>query len=124
MSAATPVAASNGRDANTRNNPLTPDLQRIADSSAFKTLQSRRNALALRLSLAMCVIYYGFILLIAFGKQILAMPLIGVITLGLPLGLGVILSAIVLTGIYTRRANREFDRLTAESVRAAQSTTP
>ena len=34
----------------------------------------------------------------------------GVITLGIPLGLGVILSAIVLTGVYVRRANGEFDR--------------
>jgi len=38
------------------------------------------------------------------------------ISLGFPLGLGVILSAIVLTGIYVLRANTEFDRLTREVV--------
>ncbi|MDP3858598.1 MAG: DUF485 domain-containing protein [Stagnimonas sp.] len=123
MTAAIPVVASKGIDTNNSSNPLPPDLQRIADSPAFKTLQRRRNALALRLSLAMCAIYYGFVLMIAFGKETLATPLGGVITLGLPLGLGVILSAIVLTGIYTSRANREFDRLTADSIRAAQSKT-
>ena len=60
--------------------------------------------------------------MIAFGKETLAIPLDGVITLGIPLGLGVILSAIVITGIYVRRANREFDQLTAEAVRAAGKT--
>jgi len=121
MTAAIRVAASTSNS--TSSNPLPQDLQRIADSPAFQTLKRRRNSLALRLSLAMCAIYYGFVLMIAFGKETLATPLDGVITLGLPLGLGVILSAIVLTGIYTSRANREFDRLTAEALGAAQSKT-
>nr|WP_233574837.1 DUF485 domain-containing protein [Stagnimonas aquatica] len=109
------------RDEASETPPLSADLQRIADSPAFHQLQKTRNSLAVRLSIAMCVIYYGFILMIAFGKQTLAMPLDGVITLGIPLGLGVILSAIVLTGIYVRRANTHFDRLTADAVRAAQN---
>ena len=100
---------------------LTPELQRIASSPAFQTLHRRRNALALWLTLVMCVIYYGFILMIAFGKETLARPLDGVITLGIPLGLGVILAAIMVTGIYVSRANREFDGLTADALRAAQS---
>lgn len=110
-------AATDRRDAE-----LSPELQRIADSPAYRQLRERRNALALRLSLAMCAIYYGFVLMIAFGKETLAISLDGVITLGIPLGLGVILSAIVITGVYVRRANREFDRLTADAVRAATKT--
>lgn len=108
-----------GAAADLRDVELSPELRRIADSPAYRRLRERRNALALRLSLAMCAIYYGFVLMIAFGKETLAIPLDGVITLGIPLGLGVILSAIVITGIYVRRANREFDQLTAEAVRAA-----
>lgn len=99
---------------------LPADVRRIALSPAFAQLKARRNALALRLSIAMCAIYYGFVLMIAFGKSTLATPLSGVITLGLPLGLGVILSAIVLTGLYVRRANGEFDRLSAQAVSAAK----
>lgn len=109
------------RDQASENPPLSADLQAIADSPAFHQLQKSRNSLAVRLSIAMCVIYYGFIVMIAFGKQTLAIPLDGVITLGIPLGLGVILSAIVLTGIYVRRANTHFDRLTADAVRAGQN---
>lgn len=100
---------------------LPPDVRRIAESPAFAVLKARRNALALRLSLAMCVIYYGFVLMIAFGKTTLATPLAGVITLGLPLGLAVIFSAIILTGLYVRRANGEFDTLSAQALAAVHA---
>jgi uncharacterized membrane protein (DUF485 family) len=68
----------------------------------------------------MLVIYYGFIGLVAFAKPFMAMGIGGGMTLAFPLGLGVIASAIILTGIYVLRANGEYDRLTArirESVR-------
>jgi len=62
------------------------------------------------------VIYYGFILIIAFNKEFLSQPLWSgsITTVGIPIGLGVIISAFILTGIYVFRANSEFDRLTAE----------
>lgn len=57
------------------------------------------------------LVVYGFILVIAsptFAMKIGS----GVTTLGIPVGIGVILIAFVLTGIYTKRANGEFDDLT------------
>ena len=66
----------------------------------------------------MLVIYYGFILLVAFGKGFLATRIgSGVMTVGIPLALGVILMAFVLTAIYVQRANGEFDKLTDELTR-------
>jgi uncharacterized membrane protein (DUF485 family) len=63
----------------------------------------------------MMVVYYGFIMLVAFNKPLLASRLgEGVMTLGMPLGLGVIVFTIVITAIYVRRANSEFDRLSDE----------
>ena len=35
-------------------------------------------------------------------------------TLGMPIGLGVILFTVIITAIYVRRANSEFDALAAE----------
>jgi len=79
----------------------------------FAALVSKRSRFAWLLTVAMLVIYFGFILLVAFGKEILSQPLgSGVTTLGIPIGLGVIVSAFVLTAIYVRRANSEFDALT------------
>ena len=60
----------------------------------------------------MLVVYFGYVALIAFDKAVLARPIGGGVTsLGIPVGLGVILLAILLTGIYVRRANREYDPL-------------
>jgi len=68
------------------------------------------------LAIVMLVIYYGFILIVAFNKEFLGQPLSpgSITTVGIPVGLGVIVSAFVLTGIYVFRANSEFDRLTRE----------
>lgn len=101
--------------------PVAPDILRIMNSPAFAELRARRGRFAAILTTLMLVIYYGFILAIAFAPEWLAIRIDGVITLGIPLGLGVILSAIVLTGIYVRRANGEFDALTAKAVASARA---
>lgn len=99
---------------------LAPDVRRIYESPAFARLRASRGRLATRLTTIMCAIYYGFILTIAFAPKVLATKVDDIITVGIPLGLGVILSAIVLTAVYVRRANGEFDRLTAEALRSAR----
>jgi len=83
---------------------------------AFAPLVRKRNLLALILTVAMLVIYFGFISLVAFSPATMARPVSSTITLGFPLGLGVIVAAIALTGIYVLRANAEFDRLTRRIV--------
>ena len=89
----------------------TPALMR--NNPKFNELVSRRARFAWTLSLIMLAIYFGFVLLVAFGKDLLGAPLgDGVTTVGIPIGVAVIVSAFVLTGIYVRRANSEFDALT------------
>ena len=61
----------------------------------------------------MMVVYYGFIMLVAFNKGFLAQRLgDGVMTVGIPIGFGVIVFTIIITAYYVRRANSEFDDLT------------
>jgi len=88
----------------------------IRSNPKYHELVSKRSKFAWTLAAAMLVIYYGFILIIAFNKGFLAQPLWegSVTTVGIPVGIGVILSAFVLTGVYVFRANAEFDRLTNE----------
>lgn len=95
--------------------------QRILANPKFAELVRKKSSFAWTLSLIMLVIYYGFIVIIAFDPALLGTPLSanGVMTVGIPVGLFVILSAIVLTGIYVRRANREFDGLTQEVIAEA-----
>ena len=72
-------------------------------------------------TILMLVVYYGYIALIAFNKAFLATPLgsTGVTTVGIPIGVGVILFTIVITGIYVRRANTEFDALKEQIIKEA-----
>lgn len=89
------------------------DIERIKRDPDFQELVRKRTRFASLLSLLMALIYFGFILLVAFEPHLLGTPIgDGVTTIGVPLGLLVILSAFVLTGLYVRRANTEFDALT------------
>ena len=86
--------------------------KRIARDPKYQELKARRTRFGWTLTLAMMVVYYGFILLVAFNKPFLAQKLgAGVMTMGIPIGFGVIVFTIVITAYYVNRANAEFDAL-------------
>lgn len=94
-------------------------VQRIVKNPKYQELKAKRTSYGWWLTLAMMVVYYGFILLVAFNKPFLSQRLgDGVMTLGIPIGFGVIIFTIVITAIYVKRANKEFDDLTAEVTKA------
>ena len=95
-------------------------VARIEANPKYHELKRKRNGFGWTLTVLMLVVYYGYIALIAFNKPFLAQPIgAGVTTLGIPIGMGVIIFTIVITGIYVRRANGEYDRLTAEILKEA-----
>ncbi len=93
---------------------------RILNDPNYQELKAKRSRLGWWLTLAMMVVYYGFILLVAFDKPFLAARLgTGVTTVGMPIGLAVIVFTVLITGIYVRRANNEYDALTEKIAKAA-----
>jgi len=97
-----------------------PVVQKIQSHPKYLELRTKRNRLGIFLTVLMLVAYYGYIAPIAFDKKFLAQPIgSGVTTLGIPIGMGVILFTIVITGIYVRRANGEFDALTKQILKDA-----
>lgn len=93
---------------------------RVASHPKYQELKAKRTAFGWWLSLAGMIAYYGFILLVAFDKPLLARKLgTGVTTVGMPLGVAVIVFTIVITWIYVRRANSEFDALTDQIVKGS-----
>ncbi|MDX9944887.1 MAG: DUF485 domain-containing protein [Azonexus sp.] len=88
----------------------------------YQQLKKTRNRYGWIMTLIMLFVYYGYIALIAFNKEFLARSLgdDGVTTLGIPIGVGVIAFTIIITGIYVRRANNEFDQLKAEIIKEAR----
>ena len=96
------------------------DLRAIAENPKYKELIAKRTRFGWILTVIMLAAYYGYVSLIAFDKPFLAKPVgAGVMSLGIPLGFGLIVFTIILTGIYVVRANGEFDRLTREIVAEA-----
>ena len=93
---------------------------RIEADPNYQLLKSKRTRLGWTLTWAMMVVYYGFILLVAFAKGVLAAPIgNSVITWGIPIGFGVILFTIAITAYYVQRANSEFDDLSEKVKREA-----
>lgn len=81
----------------------------LLDSPEFHHLVARRWRVSLVLTACLFVLYYGYILLIATDKALLARRIGEVTTIGIPLGAGVIVGAWALTAIYVAWANRVYD---------------
>lgn len=95
-------------------------VQKILKDPKYHELKSKRSSFGWWLTLLMMIVYYGFITLVAFDKALLATPLgQGVMTLGIPVGFGVIVFTIIITAVYVRRANAEFDELSDAITKAA-----
>ena len=88
------------------------NLQLLEDPE-FKDLVSRKNRFSILLTVVTLVIYYGFILLVAFKRGLFSAKVVGDIPFGIVLGIAVIIACWVLTGIYVRWANQKYDAMVA-----------
>ena len=96
-------------------------LDRVTKNPKFLEFVAMRSRYGIIMSILSAGAYYGFILLVAFDKELLATKIgSGVMTLGVPLGVGVIVFTILLTWIYVRRANGEFDAINEAIIKEAQ----
>lgn len=100
----------------------TRQLERILRHPDFQALVAGRTRLCWALTFVMLVTYFGFILTLAFFPSTLGAPLAGAaITVGIPVGVGVILIAFALTGIYVAQANRLFDALNEKVLKECEA---
>ena len=97
-------------------------VRRVESNPKYRHLVQTRSKFSILMTFCVLLVYYGYILLIAFNKEWLGSKLAQGMTtsVGIPLGLGVIVVTIILTNIYVRRANTEFDAITAEIVKEAR----
>ncbi|MDD3009044.1 MAG: DUF485 domain-containing protein [Arcobacter sp.] len=88
-------------------------VDRIKNNPKYTELVSKRSSFAVKLAIFMLVIYYGFILVIAFNKEFFATKLSAdsVMSIGWPIGAGIIVIAFITTLVYVLRANGEFEDL-------------
>ncbi|WP_296491721.1 DUF485 domain-containing protein [Rhodoferax sp.] len=94
-------------------------VSRVISNPQYQELKRKRSSFGWTLTWAMMIVYYGFILLVAFNKEFLSQRLgEGVMTIGVPIGFGVIVFTVIITTIYVLRANSEYDDLTAAITKA------
>ena len=90
-------------------------VQKIKSNPKYQELVSKRNSFSLKLSLFVLVMFYAYIVVIAFDKELLATKIgEGVMTVAFPVGAAIIIISFITTLIYVNRANNEFEDLTNE----------
>ena len=87
-------------------------VDRIKNNPKYIELITKRGSFAAKLAIFMLVVYYGFVLVIAFNKEFFATKIgDGVMTVAWPIGAAIIVIAFITTLIYVIRANGEFEDL-------------
>ena len=99
----------------------TSTYQRIRENPKFQDMIKRRGRFAAFLSAIVLVAYYGFMMVVAFKPTLLHTTLSegSVLTIGMPIGAGIIIISWLLTGLYVYRANSDFDKINAEVLKEA-----
>lgn len=92
----------------------------IRNNPRFAELVSKRQRFALVLSVIVLVLFYGFILQVAFFPDMIGWSIgSGKLTYGVVAGFSLFVFFVLLTWLYVRRANTEFDRLNEQLIEDA-----
>ena len=90
-------------------------VKRIENNPKYQELVSKRNSFGIKLGVFVLVMFYAFILTIAFNKEVLHTTIgDGVTTVAFPIALVILVASFITTLIYVKRANGEFEDLTNE----------
>lgn len=95
--------------------------ERMRGNPKFQELVARRGRFAWTLAAIVLIMFYGFVMVVAFAPQSLGQPIAegSRWTVGVVVELFMFIFFWVLTAVYVRRANTEFDALSQEVVREA-----
>ena len=95
---------------------MEPDMvEKIKSLPEYQQLVQERTSLAWKLSAIVLVVYFGYIMLLAFNPEFFTTIISGsYVSIGFPIGVAIIILSFILTGIYVRKANTDFDKLTAK----------
>ena len=97
-------------------------VEQILQNPKFKEMVSRKSKLSWTLTTIMLVVYVGFMLLVGYNKEFLMTSVSGgVTTIGMPLGLSIIVLSFVLCGVYSYISNNKLDALNEEAMREVEA---
>ncbi len=81
----------------------------ILQSAAFKKLVKNRWSISLAFTFLMLFVYIGFLMVVAYQKETLKMPVGDSLNLAIIVGIGIIIFSWLITGVYVYWANNYYD---------------
>lgn len=95
--------------------------ERVLANPKFKELKARRSRFAWTLAAIVLGVYYGFMMVVAFAPSTFAAKVASgwTLSIGYPIVATIIIGAWLLTGLYIRRANGEFEEITRQIAKEA-----
>ncbi|MFN8256656.1 MAG: DUF485 domain-containing protein [Bacteroidales bacterium] len=81
----------------------------LLNSPEFRQMVKQRAVFCLTGAFIISLVYFGFILFIAFQKNLMSLMIGNALTISIPIGIGIILLAWIMTGIYLYWANKKYD---------------
>ena len=97
-------------------------VDRILQNPKFKEMVRKKSMLSWTLTGIMLFVYVGFMLLVGYNKEFLMTSVSGgVTTIGMPLGLSIIVLSFLLCGVYSYIANNKLDQLNEEAMREVEA---
>lgn len=86
----------------------------ILQSAAFKKLVKNRWSISLTFTFLMLFVYIGFLMVVAYQKETLKMPVGDSLNLAIIVGMGIIVFSWLITGVYVYWANNYYDAAVKE----------
>ena len=95
--------------------------ERMRANPKFQDLVARRGRFAWTLAAIVLTLFYGFVMVVAFNPTSLGQPVSegSKLTVGVAVELFLFIFFWVLTAVYVKRANTEFDALNQEIIKEA-----
>lgn len=98
-----------GNDAHTPDAAASVDFEQVQSTGQFKELRKRHRSFVFPMAVAFLLLYFAYVLLADYAVDFMSTKVWGNINVGLILGLGQFASTFIITMLYARWADREFD---------------
>jgi uncharacterized membrane protein (DUF485 family) len=89
-------------------------MKEILETKEFRELASKKNRISILLTALELIMYFGFVFVLAFKKELLSQKITEGLTVGIPVGIAIIVLSWLLTGVYVFWANAFYDKVVEE----------
>jgi len=86
-------------------------MKEMLETKEFRELVSKKNRISILLTALELIMYFGFVFVLAFKRELLSQKITEGLTVGIPVGIAIIVLSWLLTGVYVFWANAFYDKV-------------